>query len=348
MAYQRIVVGTDGSRTARIAERAAVRLAVASAAELLIVTAYEPGGGRQEWAEEVLEGAAARAKEGGVEANTVARPGDPSDVVNEFADMVGADLIVVGSVGMGQARRFRLGGVPDRISHYAPCDLLIVQTTAPDAESREPVSYGRVLIATDGSSTADEASRRGAMLAGTVGAPNVDLVFVGDALVGQVVVTDTAKRLGLEEAGQHVVKGDPSKGIVKTAESEAADLVVVGNKGMLGAKRYLTDSVPNRVSHNAPCDVLIVKTVGRSPDELGPGEAGIVLAAGRKLAAYRDEAGVLHAVTSRCTHLGCTVGWNDGDKTWDCPCHGSRYDKDGKVIQGPAEENLTPVAIKEG
>jgi Rieske Fe-S protein len=66
------------------------------------------------------------------------------------------------------------------------------------------------------------------------------------------------------------------------------------------------------------------------------------------VAAYRDEAGALHAVSSRCTHLGCTVGWNDGDKTWDCPCHGSRYDKDGKVIQGPAEENLAPVTVKEG
>lgn len=347
MTYQRIVVGTDGSRTAQVAERAAVRLAAASGAELLIVSAHEPGSRAQALAEEVLDGARARALEGGVEPRIEARPGDPSDAIMEFADMNAADLVVVGSVGMGEARRFRLGGVPDRISHSAPCDLLIVQTTGPDAESREPAAYRRVLIATDGSPTADEASRRGAGLAGTVGA-RVDLVYVGDELVGRVVVTDTAARLGVTGAATHVLKGDPAKGICGVAEREGHDLVVVGNKGMAGAKRYLTDAVPNRVSHDAPCDVLIVKTVGRSADELGPGQGGIVLAAGRKVAAYRDEQGTLHAVSSRCTHLGCTVGWNDGEKTWDCPCHGSRYDRNGKVIKGPAERDLEPVRVDEG
>jgi glycine/D-amino acid oxidase-like deaminating enzyme/nitrite reductase/ring-hydroxylating ferredoxin subunit len=74
--------------------------------------------------------------------------------------------------------------------------------------------------------------------------------------------------------------------------------------------------------------------------DLAPGEAGIRELNGEKVAAYRDEAGRLHAVSGRCTHLGCLVAWNAAERTWDCPCHGSRYGYDGQVIQGPAVRNL--------
>jgi Rieske Fe-S protein len=55
---------------------------------------------------------------------------------------------------------------------------------------------------------------------------------------------------------------------------------------------------------------------------------------------YRDEQGTVHERSAVCAHLGCIVGWNKVEKTWDCPCHGSRYDKFGKVINGPANEDL--------
>lgn len=77
--------------------------------------------------------------------------------------------------------------------------------------------------------------------------------------------------------------------------------------------------------------------------DLGPGEGGVVEADGDKVAAYRDEAGKLHAVSPTCTHLGCLVSWNTAEKTWDCPCHGSRFDVDGEVIQGPAIDRLEQV-----
>lgn len=80
----------------------------------------------------------------------------------------------------------------------------------------------------------------------------------------------------------------------------------------------------------------------RSVDELGPGEAAIVRDGVRKLAAYRDEAGEVHAVSAVCTHLGCQVKWNDAERSWDCPCHGSRFHYDGNVLQGPAVKDLEP------
>ena len=61
-----------------------------------------------------------------------------------------------------------------------------------------------------------------------------------------------------------------------------------------------------------------------------------------KLAVYRDADGRAHALSAVCPHLGCLVQWNDAEKTWDCPCHGSRFDKRGKVVNGPANSDLPP------
>lgn len=76
---------------------------------------------------------------------------------------------------------------------------------------------------------------------------------------------------------------------------------------------------------------------------LGSGEAGLVMVDGQKAAAYRDGSGTLHAVSPVCKHLGCYVRWNSAERTWDCPCHGSRYDPDGKVINAPAAADLDRV-----
>ena len=77
-----------------------------------------------------------------------------------------------------------------------------------------------------------------------------------------------------------------------------------------------------------------------SLDELPRGEGGIFAGDEGKVAAYRDEQGTLHTVSSVCTHLGCDVAWNRAEKTWDCPCHGSRFAPDGTVINGPAVRPL--------
>jgi glycine/D-amino acid oxidase-like deaminating enzyme/nitrite reductase/ring-hydroxylating ferredoxin subunit len=74
--------------------------------------------------------------------------------------------------------------------------------------------------------------------------------------------------------------------------------------------------------------------------EIPSGEGRIIQMDGEKLAVARDEAGELHAVSPVCTHLKCFVKWNGSEKSWDCPCHGSRYDMKGEVLTGPAVKNL--------
>ncbi|MEU6811977.1 FAD-dependent oxidoreductase [Streptomyces sp. NPDC046831] len=73
-----------------------------------------------------------------------------------------------------------------------------------------------------------------------------------------------------------------------------------------------------------------------------PGEGAVVRAGGDRVAVYRDEEGRTHAVSARCTHMGCLVSFNAAERAWECPCHGSRFDTDGKVIQGPATRPLEP------
>ena len=88
-----------------------------------------------------------------------------------------------------------------------------------------------------------------------------------------------------------------------------------------------------------------LKGGSRSPDDLSPGEGGVVTAAGERVAAYRDQAGGLHGVSPTCTHLWCQVVWNSAERSWDCPCHGSRFDPDGRVLQGPAVDDLPPTPL---
>jgi glycine/D-amino acid oxidase-like deaminating enzyme/nitrite reductase/ring-hydroxylating ferredoxin subunit len=84
----------------------------------------------------------------------------------------------------------------------------------------------------------------------------------------------------------------------------------------------------------------IVKPGHRSIEDLAPGEGDIVRHAGESVAAYRDDDGAVIAVSPTCTHLGCLVSFNSAERSWDCPCHGSRFAPDGSVLQGPAVHRL--------
>ncbi|MES4906523.1 MULTISPECIES: FAD-dependent oxidoreductase [unclassified Streptomyces] len=74
--------------------------------------------------------------------------------------------------------------------------------------------------------------------------------------------------------------------------------------------------------------------------DIAPGGGAVVRVGGRQRAVHRDERGVLHTLAARCTHLGCLVRFNDAERAWECPCHGSRFAPDGSVLQGPAVRPL--------
>ena len=78
----------------------------------------------------------------------------------------------------------------------------------------------------------------------------------------------------------------------------------------------------------------------RTVADLAAGQGGLVSIEGEEVAAYRDEQGTVHSFSPKCTHLGCNVSWNTAEQSWDCPCHGSRFNLDGTVIHGPAVQDL--------
>jgi nucleotide-binding universal stress UspA family protein len=143
-----IVVGTDGSDTAAEAVRQATELARAIGARIYLVCAYEAVPESRlrserldvpqdlQWTvnpradvERLLEDEADAVRVAGVTIETLAREGDPADAILDVAEQRNADLIVVGNKGMTGAKRFLLGSVPNKISHHAPCSVLIIRTT---------------------------------------------------------------------------------------------------------------------------------------------------------------------------------------------------------------------------
>jgi nucleotide-binding universal stress UspA family protein len=143
-----IVVGTDGSPTAQEAVRQAIELARAVNATIHLVSAYEPVSQdrlrheRQQVPEDAqwmvnaredvdaaLKESAEPLEEEGLNVERYAREGDPADAILDVAEEKNADLIVVGNKGMTGAKRFLLGSVPNKVSHHAPCSVLIIRTT---------------------------------------------------------------------------------------------------------------------------------------------------------------------------------------------------------------------------
>ncbi|MEA2521230.1 MAG: hypothetical protein QOI81_876 [Actinomycetota bacterium] len=333
MPYKRIVVGVDGSEAASRALGTAASLAAAEKAHLVIATAYLSGTG----VEATQFAAAVAAQAAGVKENriqTVAREGTPAAVLVDLALRHDAGLVVVSG---GRGQQHSLGDVPERLSHRAPCDLLVVSAR----EGAGP-RYGKIVIATDGSATADRAARRGFDLADVLDA-SVTLTFVGHPATGKLITDDTmATYAGAVPTEIRILTGAPVGHILTVADEVDADLIVVGNKGLTGAKRFITTSVPEDIVGRAQRDVLICRTIRQAISELAPGEGGIVEQQGEKLAAYMDPEGELRLLSAKCTHMGCTVAWNPAERTFDCPCHGSRFAPDGTVVNGPAARPLPP------
>jgi nucleotide-binding universal stress UspA family protein len=146
--FTSIVVGTDGSETANEAVRQATELASSVGASIHLVSAFQPVGSQRlreerqqapddlQWmvneredVEATLRKASEQIQEAGVEVGTFSRQGDPADAILDVAEEQNADLIIVGNKGMTGAKRFLLGSVPNKVSHHAPCSVLIIRTT---------------------------------------------------------------------------------------------------------------------------------------------------------------------------------------------------------------------------
>jgi Rieske Fe-S protein len=80
-------------------------------------------------------------------------------------------------------------------------------------------------------------------------------------------------------------------------------------------------------------------------EQIAPGEGAVVRHQLHKIAVYRDMGGTICALDATCPHLGCIVDWNSTEKTWDCPCHGSRFDIHGRVVNGPTSASLSPIQL---
>lgn len=128
-AYKKILVGTDGSDTATRAVRYAAKLASAQGSDLLIVHAAPKDGEGSPGPERTVETALETAREEGANASSRMEYGDPAEVMIQVSEDEGTDLIVLGNKGMTGVRRFTLGSVPNKVSHHAPCDVLIARTS---------------------------------------------------------------------------------------------------------------------------------------------------------------------------------------------------------------------------
>ena len=108
--------------------------------------------------------------------------------------------------------------------------------------------------------------------------------------------------------------------------------------------RFELEAVPNMAVEGGQAIKGLAKRFFQIPDttaaEISPGHGGIILLDGEKVGVYKEENGTIHAVDIRCPHLGCQLEWNPDEHSWDCPCHGSRFDCDGHLLSGPAQEDI--------
>jgi 3-phenylpropionate/trans-cinnamate dioxygenase ferredoxin reductase subunit len=128
------------------------------------------------------------------------------------------------------------------------------------------------------------------------------------------------------------------RGVIEDPGEDLEQLVAAPADERQEKRRSLGETVAQYAG--APGQFLRGRFAKRSADLPEPGRGRVVQIGDEKIAAYRDPEGTLHAVSAVCTHLRCIVDWNAADRTWDCPCHGSRFDFEGHVLRGPASKDL--------
>lgn len=156
----------------------------------------------------------------------------------------------------------------------------------------------------------------------------------------------------LDEENVYIATGDSGNGMTHgvIAGKLITDLIMESEnrwETLYDPRRKTLRALPKFASENLNvaaqyADYLAPGEVD-SVDEIPPTEGATMTSGLSKAAVYRDESGALHEFSAMCPHLACLVNWNSEEKTWDCPCHGSRFDAHGRVVQGPANEDLAPL-----
>jgi nucleotide-binding universal stress UspA family protein len=249
----------------------AVELAGRLPAELIVVSAYRapaqagtgrpsagrPNGGSSEAFSS--EAAIARALLRDVEAShgdrvvlrTRAVSGEPSTSLIQTAQDEGADLLVVGNLGMNRSQ-FLMRSIPGRVAHRAPISVLVVDTV----RGRRP-GYERMLVGVGDGPSGLRAAEAAVWLADRLKAELTAAIVGSGATERDAAVRVERRWPGLDV---RLVRGSPTAELCNLAESDRYDLLVVGNRGLAGAKRFI-GSVPDKVSHRARTNVLIVHSL---------------------------------------------------------------------------------------
>jgi glycine/D-amino acid oxidase-like deaminating enzyme/nitrite reductase/ring-hydroxylating ferredoxin subunit len=159
----------------------------------------------------------------------------------------------------------------------------------------------------------------------------------------------------LDDGNVYLITGDSGTGMTHcTAGAIAITDMIMGRPNPWAdlydparkATHGLGDFVKEQANTLAQYKELVTGGEVKSADEIKPGEGAVLRQGATKVAVYRDETSALHVRSAICTHLGCVVAWNSVEKSWDCPCHASRFAVDGEVLHGPAGSPLPPETLR--
>jgi nucleotide-binding universal stress UspA family protein len=259
-----IVVGTDGSPRAEFAVDKAGELGQALEAPVHVVCVAGAIAGK-DWppritAQQIVADAADRLRNRGITVQThlPKDEGDAALAVTAVAEQVQAQLIVVGNKGMTGIRRL-VGSLPNRVSHQARCDVLIVPT---QSRSLPELGGGSIVVGFDGSSGATQAVEEAIRLAKALGG-ELRIVWSSKSPDSRESALAAAAAEAADHgvnAITHAVDENPADALLDVAEKNDAAIIVVGSKGMQAGERQWLGNIPDKISHKGTSSVLIVFT----------------------------------------------------------------------------------------
>ena len=177
---------------------------------------------------------------------------------------------------------------------------------------------------------------------GQVFEPADGLPFIGRA--GNIYVSTGYAGQGMTFG---TVGGMVVSDLITGRQNAWAELFDVKRLHLRGAMKDLVVENADYPRHIIADRIARLNVEAKDVVDIRAGEGKIISIEGKKVALHRDVAGALHAISPVCTHMGCDVAWNSSEKSWDCPCHGSRFGVDGGVIHGPAQKALQQYEVEE-